>query len=181
MNRADPGSIPSRTRVRFRVVPGTCLNMRPDVVPLGKLGTLHDFPHSTQAERQHRYRVARTTGYKKENTFCNVCSESPLSGLNFKSDGVDGCLKHFHSPAVSPDSDLEIVNDLNQTVCHHGANNSQIHVAANTRKPGPLGIPSINGPPFTKLRNIRAPLNTPFAFIVHTTVGSFLRRNEVQT
>ncbi|KAI8517965.1 receptor [Branchiostoma belcheri] len=24
------------TRVRFRVVPGTCLNMRPDVVPLGK-------------------------------------------------------------------------------------------------------------------------------------------------
>ncbi|KAI8507954.1 hypothetical protein Bbelb_141940 [Branchiostoma belcheri] len=24
------------TRVRFRVVPGTCLDMRPDVVPLGK-------------------------------------------------------------------------------------------------------------------------------------------------
>ncbi|KAI8479619.1 AP-1 complex subunit beta-1 [Branchiostoma belcheri] len=32
----EQSTVNRETRVRFRVVPGTCLNMRPDVVPLGK-------------------------------------------------------------------------------------------------------------------------------------------------
>ncbi|KAI8485849.1 hypothetical protein Bbelb_364010 [Branchiostoma belcheri] len=65
------------TRVRTRVVPGTCLDMRPDIVPLRK-GTLHDFPHSTQ--------TTGTQGHQKREDLLTLIKKSlpQLTMLSFR-------------------------------------------------------------------------------------------------